>query len=99
MARLTCGACDRFVAEVTDDGWRITHKAEGVEVVDVSETTAEADSASIWSDFDVVEARAEEWRDKGVYDPLPPPPDPPNSALALTCPCGRTTRHIRPGTV
>ena len=96
MARLNCPACGRLLVEVNDSTWRVTRKSEGVKIADPTEKGLEIESDLIWSDFDVVQARADEWRDKGVYDPLPPPPDPPNQALLLECPCGRISQHCLP---
>lgn len=93
MARLTCSSCGSWLATVDDVSWRLTAKRADVEVAEVS--VAEADSADVWSDLEVVEARALEWRDKGVYDPLPPPPDPPNNSLTLVCGCGVRSRFER----
>lgn len=93
MARLTCAACGSWLATVDDTSWRLTAKRPDVDVVPVS--LDEAESTDVWSDLDVVEARALEWRDKGVYDPLPPPPDPPNNSVTLVCGCGERRRFVR----
>ncbi|MEY4360760.1 MAG: hypothetical protein RL391_66 [Actinomycetota bacterium] len=96
MARLNCSACGDVNAEVNDESWRLVRKADDVDVLGFDDGVSSADSADIWADLEVVEARAFEWRDKGVYDPLPPRPEPPNSMVALRCRCGAITRHRRP---
>jgi hypothetical protein len=96
MAILICSACGGSYAEVDDVSWRLVSKAEGVEVLGFDDAPSSAESADLWADLEVVEARADEWRDKGVYDPLPPRPEPPNSALTLRCACGTVTRHRGP---
>lgn len=91
MAKLTCPSCGVWLAAVDDASWRVRDKREGV-VVEKSLVT----SGDLWSDLEVVEKRADEWRDRGVYDPMPPPPDPVNSSLTLRCGCGEVTRFDRP---
>ena len=91
MARLNCPGCGSWLADVVEPTWMIVAKGECAVEVDV--TT----SADVWADFDLVEKRAEEWRDRGVYDPTPPPPDPPLAAVTLLCDCGRRARFDRPG--
>ena len=90
MARLTCPDCLRWLADVSDETWRVVARGE-------CEIQMEPSSSSdLWSDFDLVEKRAEEWRPRGVFEPMPPPPDPPLESLTLTCGCGRRTRFDRP---
>lgn len=91
MANLTCPSCGRWLAETDDVGWRVRRKNEDVDIEPCFLT-----SGDVWSNLDVVEKRAEEWRDRGVYDPMPPPPDPANSAVVLRCVCGESTRFDRP---
>ena len=91
MASLICPDCSVWVADVDDTSWRVTKKAEGV-ILEPSLTT----SADLWSNLEVVEKRADEWRDRGVYDPMPPPPDPANSSVMLQCRCGERTRFEKP---
>jgi hypothetical protein len=97
MARLTCSDCGTWIADVSDLSWRLVAKRTDVAVEDVSDALVDAESADVWSDLVLANRRADEWRDKGVYDPLPPPPEPPNSSIVLVCGCGRRTRFERPG--
>jgi hypothetical protein len=91
MAQLTCSGCGQWLATVDDVSWRVQDKGDDV-VVRVDPVT----SGDLWAEIDVLEKRAEEWRDSGVYDPLPPPPDPVNSSVTLRCSCGTSTRFDRP---
>ncbi len=91
MAQLTCPACGEWLAEVDDVSWRVRDKNADVAIEESFMT-----SDDVWSDLAVVEKRADEWRDRGVYDPLPPPPDPVNSAVTLRCKCEVSTRFDRP---
>ena len=96
MARLTCPRCGTWTADVSDSSWRLVAKRTDVRVEDVADSVVDAASSDMWSDLEVASRRADEWRDKGVYDPLPPPPEPPNSSIVLVCGCGERTRHVRP---
>lgn len=91
MARLTCPACRAWLADVSDISWRVVDKGR------CTIEDAMSSSADLWADLDLVEKRADEWRLRGVYEPLPPPPDPPLTAVALVCECGRRSRFVRPG--
>ena len=91
MAELICPVCDEWLATVDDMSWRVRAKNDRVIVEDSLMT-----SRDLWSNLEVVEKRADEWRDRGVYDPMPPPPDPVNSAITLRCACGDVTRFERP---
>jgi hypothetical protein len=91
MAQLSCPACTEWLANVDDVSWRVRDKSVDV-VVEVDLVT----SSDLWAELDVVEKRADEWRDRGVYDPMPPPADPVNSAVTLRCRCGESTRFDRP---
>ena len=91
MARLTCPKCQTWLADVSNDSWRVVEKG-GCIIESVMSSSAE-----LWADLDLVEKRADEWRIRGVYEPLPPPPDPPLVALTVTCDCGHQTRFRRPG--
>ena len=97
MARLTCPSCSAWVVDVSDHGWRVTGKADDAVVLDPCAAAGDVVSADLWADLDLVNARSEEWRDRGVYDPLPPPPDPPNSSLLVRCRCGEEAFFARPG--
>lgn len=90
MARLTCPECHAWLADVSDDSWRVTNKGSCI-IEDAVST-----SADLWADLDLVDKRADEWRIRGVYEPLPPPPDPPLIAVVLVCECGCRTRFERP---
>jgi len=96
MARLTCPHCGTWTADVSDSSWRLVAKRADVRVEDVADSVVDAASSDVWSDLEVANRRADEWRDKGVYDPLPPPPEPPNSSIVIVCGCGERTRHARP---
>lgn len=91
MANLNCPHCGEWIAVVDDVAWRVQDKARGVVIEETSLT-----SNDLWSQIDVLERRADEWLDRGVYDPLPPPPDPVNSAVTLRCACGEAMRFERP---
>jgi hypothetical protein len=97
MARLTCPSCEAWLVDVSDHGWRVTAKADDALVLDPCVDSPVPVSADLWADLAVVNARSEEWRDRGVYDPLPPPPDPPNSSLLVRCRCGVEALFARPG--
>ncbi|MGA0879412.1 MAG: hypothetical protein ACO3SP_09870 [Ilumatobacteraceae bacterium] len=90
MARLTCPECGSWLVEIAEATWLILDK--GACAVESDLSTSE----EVWADFDLVEKRADEWRERGVYDPLPPPPDPPRPSVTLICDCGRRTRFDRP---
>lgn len=96
MARLNCPSCGRWVVDVNDHSWRVTARADEARILDPCERPGLVASDHLWADLDLVSARSEEWRDRGVYDPLPPPPDPPNSAVVMRCPCGVETAFDRP---
>ena len=96
MARLTCPSCAAWLATVTDHGWRVTDKAADVVVLDPCVDASGVSSGDLWADLELATARSEEWRDRGVYDPLPPPPDPPNVSLLLRCGCGAEALFARP---
>lgn len=96
MARLTCSSCAAWLVDVSDHGWRVTAKADEVVVLDPVSDAPEVSSGDLWADLDLAEARSDEWRDRGVYDPLPPPPDPPNSVVMVRCRCGTEESFARP---
>ena len=96
MARLTCPSCAAWLADVTDHGWRVAAKADDVVVLDPCVDASGVSSSELWADLELAVARSDEWRDRGVYDPLPPPPDPPNASLMLRCGCGSETLFTRP---
>jgi hypothetical protein len=85
------------VVDVSDHGWRVTAKADEAVVLDPCADFDDLGSSDLWADLDLVNARSEEWRDRGVYDPLPPPPDPPNSSVLVRCRCGVEALFARPG--
>jgi hypothetical protein len=91
MARLNCPVCRAWLADVSDESWRIVEKGQ------CTVESAVSSSADLWADLDLVEKRADEWRIRGVYEPLPPPPDPPLATLVLTCDCGHRSQFERPG--
>lgn len=91
MAQLTCPECSQWLATVDDRSWRVRDKGFDV-VVEVDPVT----SVDLWAEIEVLEKRADEWRDRGVYDPMPPPPDPANSSVTLRCGCGTSARFDRP---
>ncbi len=91
MAQLICSACGVWNATVDDVTWRITDKNADIGVVESLAT-----SDDVWSEFELVEKRREEWRDRGVYDPMPPPADPVASSITLRCGCAKVTRFDRP---
>ena len=91
MAELSCLVCDEWLATVDDVTWRVRNKSQRV-AVEGSLVT----SRDYWSNLEVVEKRVEEWRERGVYDPMPPPPDPANSAVTLRCGCGEVNRFEHP---
>ncbi|MDA0370234.1 MAG: hypothetical protein O3C62_10665 [Actinomycetota bacterium] len=91
MASLNCPVCDRWSVDVNDHTWRVTARAADACIVDPCERPDLVPSERLWADLDLVSARSEEWRDRGVYDPMPPPPDPPNSAVVVRCSCGVET--------
>jgi hypothetical protein len=97
MARLTCPSCEAWLVDVSDHGWRVTAKADEAVVLDPCADFDDLGSSDLWADLDLVNARSEEWRDRGVYDPLPPPPDPPNSSVLVRCRCGVEALFARPG--
>jgi hypothetical protein len=96
MASLSCPACSRWSVDVNDHTWRVTARATDVAIVDPCERPDLVASDHLWADLDLATARSEEWRDRGVYDPMPPPPDPPNSAVVVRCTCGTETVFERP---
>lgn len=91
MAELNCLGCDEWLATVDDVTWRVCNKSRRV-AVEGSLVT----SRDYWSNLEVVEKRAEEWRERGVYDPMPPPPDPANASVTLRCGCGTVNRFEHP---
>ena len=97
MARLICPSCAAWLVDASDHGWRVTAKAADATVLDPCVDASGADSRDLWADLEVASARSDEWRDRGVYDPLPPPPDPPNVSLVIRCLCGAETSFFRPG--
>lgn len=96
MARLTCPTCALWVADVSDHGWRVTAKADDAVLLDPCTEASRVESDDLWADLELATARSDEWRDRGVYDPLPPPPDPPNTAVLVRCRCGVETVFARP---
>ncbi len=90
MARLTCPVCRAWLADVSDESWRVLGK--GICTIE----SVVSRSIDLWADLDLVDKRADEWRVRGTYEPLPPPPDPPLTALALVCECGQRSLFERP---
>ncbi len=86
-----------WLADASDDAWRITAKADEATILDPCVDGTGAVSSDLWADLDLTEARSQEWRDRGVYDPLPPPPDPPNTSLLVRCRCGAESSFARLG--
>ena len=95
MARLTCPRCAAWLVDVSEDAWRVTARNQSCEVLDPCLDSPAVESDDLWADLELVNARTDEWRDRGVYDPLPPPPDPPNSAVLVRCACGIETLFPR----
>lgn len=91
MANLNCSKCGEWLAEIDDTSWRLRRKSPSAGVSESLVT-----SSDLWSELEVVERRADEWRVRGVYDPMPPPPEPGNTAVTMTCGCGESTRFERP---
>ena len=96
MARLTCTSCSAWLVDVSDMGWRVTAKADDSSLLDPCVDGRGVESEDLWADLDLATARSDEWRDKGVYDPLPPPPEPPNTSVLVRCRCGAENRFVRP---
>ena len=96
MAQLNCPSCGRWSVDVDDRTWRVTARPHDVDIVDPCERPDLVPSDHLWADLDLAAARSEEWRERGVYDPMPPPHDPPNSVVVVNCPCGVESVFERP---